>query len=159
MHGLKITTAAELSPIGLRDANAFVARFHRHCRPTWRNGGKFAIAAVADKAVVGVVIVGRPVARLLDDGKTAEVIRLCTSTEAPHGTCSMLYRAAWRAWRAMGGRKLVTYTLATEPGSSVKGAGFRVAAQVLGGYQWDRAGRHRRHADLFLKAKVRWEIA
>jgi hypothetical protein len=128
---------ALIAPICLREANAFVSRYHRHCQATWRNGGKFAIRAVAGAVTAGVVIVGRPVARLLDDGSTAEVIRLCVSPEAPRNTCSMLYRAAWRAWRAMGGKRLVTYTLTSESGASLRGAGFTVTAQVPGA-SWNR---------------------
>ena len=148
-----------LSPIGIREANLFVAQYHRHCCATWRNGGKFAIALRdSSKALVGVVIVGRPVARLLNDDFTAEVLRLCVAPNAPRGACSSLYRAAWRTWRAMGGTRLVTYTLQEESGASLRGAGFTPIAQVRG-HQWNRDGRHREVRDLYDKPKIRWQLA
>lgn len=97
----------ELTPITLREARAYVAERHRHHRPP--QGGIFAVAAASDGEVCGVAIVGRPVARMAADGWTAEVTRLCT--DGTRNACSMLYRAAWRACRAMGYRRLITYTL------------------------------------------------
>src|ERR1051326_91546 len=101
-----------LVPISLRDAREFVRQIHRHHRAP--QGGKFAIAVSDGQKVLGVSIVGRPVSRLLDDGWTAEVIRL--ATDGTKNACSMLYSASWRAARAMGYRKLVTYILDSEPG-------------------------------------------
>src|SRR5690606_2436404 len=63
--------------ITLTEANDFVARFHSHHPPIV--GHKFSIGAVIDDALVGVVIVGRPVSRTMDDGYTAEVTRCCTN--------------------------------------------------------------------------------
>ena len=88
----------------------------------------------------GAAIIGRPVARHLDDGWTAEVVRLVTDS-TPH-VASMLYAASWRATRAMGYRKLITYTLASEPGASLRGAGWRVVGEVRG-RSWDTPTRPR----------------
>lgn len=142
-----------LTPLTLREARAFVARHHRHSRPP--QGGLFAIGVAGGGGeVVGVVIVGRPVARHLADGWTAEVTRLCT--DGTRNACSMLYAAAWRAWRAMGGRRLITYTLGTEPGMSLRGAGWRVVAAVER-RSWHRPGRPR--VDLHpLQERLRWEV-
>lgn len=96
-----------LTPITLAEANAFVKQHHRHHQPT--TGHIVSVAVSDDEKVRGVAIVGRPVARMLDDGFTAEVNRCCT--DGAHNACSMLYRAAWRAVRALGYRKLITYTL------------------------------------------------
>src|SRR5215217_4147919 len=104
----------EVVPVTLAEANAFVARHHRHRGKV--AGAIFSNGATAAGEIVGVVVVGRPVARMLDDGYTAEVVRLCTTGE--RNACSMLYRAAWRAARAMGYRRLVTYTLPEEGGAS-----------------------------------------
>ena len=101
-----------LIPITLREANAYVKRHHRHHKPA--RGCKFTLAVANGDEVCGVAIVGRPVARHLDDDWTAEVLRVCT--DGTKNACSMLYGAAWRAARAMGYRRLVTYTLNTEPG-------------------------------------------
>src|SRR6185437_1547211 len=101
-----------------------------------------------------VVIVGRPVARASDDGFTAEVTRCCT--DGSRNACSMLYRAAWRAARAMGYRKLITYTLAEEGGASLMGAGFKCVGEAGGG-TWNREGRPR--VDMHpTQTKIRWEL-
>lgn len=96
-----------LCPISLAEANAFVAQHHRHHRPV--TGHKYSIACIDGEKIVGVAIVGRPVSRYLDDGWTLEVTRLCT--DGTKNACSMLYAAAWRAARAMGYKRLVTYIL------------------------------------------------
>ncbi len=136
----------------LRAANAFVARHHRHAGPT--RGMKFALGAQQAERLVGVAIVGRPVARALDDGTTLEVLRLCT-TGAPNA-CSFLYGAAWRATRALGHRRLVSYTLGSEPGTSLRAAGWRLVARVPAA-SWDRPSRPRvdRHE---LRERHRWEL-
>ena len=105
------STTALLVPITLREANAFVESHHRHNGRTARNGGKFAVGVEARTrtgegiTLVGVAIVGNPLSATYMDGFTAEVLRVCTSPEAPKNICSMLYSACWRAWRAMGGRE------------------------------------------------------
>ena len=86
-------------PITLREANQFVLNFHRHNKPV--QGGRFAIAACFDDAVVGVAIVGRPVSATLQDGVTAELTRLCVNEDAPKNTCSFLYGRCWRIWQQM----------------------------------------------------------
>lgn len=140
-----------LSPLTLREAAAFVQQHHRHSQAP--QGGLFAIGAASAGEVVGVVIVGRPVACHMSDGWTAEVTRLCT--DGSRNACSLLYAAAWRAARAMGYRQLITYTLASEPGTSLRAAGWRVVAQVER-RSWDRPGRPR--VDLHpLQERLRWE--
>lgn len=141
----------DVVPCTLTDASAFVAQHHRHHRPP--RGGLFAVAVAADSAIRGVAIVGRPVARKLQDGWTAEVTRLCT--DGTPNACSILYAAAWRAARALGWRRLVTYTLPEEGGASLRGAGWRCVGEAGGG-SWSCASRPRvdRHP---LQAKLRWE--
>lgn len=142
-----------LCPVTLREARAFVAQHHRHHEPP--QGGLFAICAAVSGEVVGVAIVGRPVARLLAaDAFTAEVTRLCV-LDAPNA-CSLLYAACWRAWRAMGGTRLITYTLADESGASLRGAGWSLIGEAGGG-KWSR--RNRPRVDLHpLQGKLRWEV-
>ena len=120
-----------LVPVSLKDANAFVAEHHRHHKPT--RGHKFSIGCECDGQLVGVVIAGRPVSRYLDDGRTLEVNRLCTTGE--RNACSILYAAAARAAKAMGYRKIITYTLDTEPGTSLRAAGW-VCMGRAGGKRW-----------------------
>lgn len=140
-------------PMTLSDARAYVTRVHRH-HPA-PAGGLFAIGAAEGDEIVGCVIVGRPVARALDDGFTAEVTRL--ATDGSKNACSMLYAAAWRAARAMGYRKLGTYTLASELGTSLRAAGWKEVGHVKG-RSWDTPSRPRidRHPT---QDKIRWEAA
>jgi len=140
-------------PCELAEANAFVQQHHRHHGPVV--GHRYSIAVADDLGVVrGVVIVGRPVARHCDDGWTLEVTRL--ATDGCKDACSMLYAAAWRAARAMGYRKLITYTLQIEPGTSLKAAGWRCMGTVTA-RSWDCASRPR--VDRYpLQAKLRWEV-
>lgn len=152
-----------LCPVSLREANNFVAGFHRHNGRTARNGGKFAIGAEFGDKLIGAAIVGNPLSATLMDGYTAEVLRVCTSPEAPLGACSMLYQACWRAWRAMGGRKLITYTLQTESGASLRGAGWRVVGQtkpVADGWRKDDHLNSRRNWQPVMgQQKFCWEAA
>lgn len=144
-----------LSPVSLAEANAFVARHHRHHGPVV--GAKFCIGVAARYElgdwVHGVVIVGRPVARVLDDSLTLEVNRCCT--DGKRNVCSMLYGAAWRATRALGYSRLITYTLPAEGGASLRAAGWRVVGEVKG-RSWSCPSRPRvdtaPHQD-----KLRWE--
>ena len=85
---------------------------------------------------MGVAICGRPVARQLDDGYTLEVNRLCT--DGTPNACSILYAAAYRAARAMGYNRVVTYILDTENGSSLKAAGYTCEGRA-GGLEWNGA--------------------
>lgn len=145
-------------PCTLTEAHAFVAAHHRHHRPS--RGGLWALA-VADTGrlvdgapvVVGVAVVGRPVARQLSDGWTAEVTRL--ATDGTRNACSMLYGAAWRAARALGWRKLITYTLPKEGGASLRAAGWTVVGETKS-ESWNRENRPRvdKHPT---QAKLRWE--
>ena len=126
-------------PITWRQAEAFVKAQHRHHGAP--AGCKFAIGLRdATNQLRGVILAGRPVARMLDDGYTLEVTRCCT--DGVVNGCSMLYRAVWGAARAMGYRSVITYTLESEGGSSLRGAGFtRVGA--AGGGSWSRPSRPR----------------
>lgn len=142
-------------PMAIDKANAFVREHHRHSKPV--AVARFAIGAWADDALVGVSIVGNPVARALQDGLTAEVRRCCVSPGAPKGACSFLYSRCWRIWRLMGGCRLVTYTLASESGASLRGAGFRVVAQ-LPARHWDMPGRRRDWQPVYSQPKQRWEL-
>lgn len=142
-----------LTPITLREANAYVEQHHRHHGPS--RGCIVCVAVAEGDAVRGVAIVGRPVARGADDGFTAEVTRCCT--DGARNACSMLYAAAWRAVRALGYRRLITYTLETEGGASLRAAGFKVVGQVAG-RSWSCPSRPRVDTHP-LQDKLRWEVA
>lgn len=150
-----------LCPCTLRAANDFVASYHRHNGRTARNGGKWAVAVEFDDQIVAVAIVGNPLSATYMDGYTAEVLRVCSNENAPKGVCSMLYQACWRAWRAMGGRRLVTYTLPEEGGASLRGAGWRIVGEskpVLDGWRKnDVCNGTRRYQLISGRKKLRWE--
>lgn len=141
------------APIDFADAAEFVRRHHRHHTPPV--GHKFSIAALAEGEVVGVVIVGRPVSRHRDDGSTLEVTRLCTTGH--RNACSFLYGAAARAAFALGYRRIGTYTLKREPGSSLAAAGWKLIGEVAG-RSWDTPTRRRtdKHPT---EPKLLWETA
>ena len=140
-----------LEPVTITEAKRFVARFHRHHNPP--QGALFAVGAGDGEQLVGVAIVGRPVARMLQDGYTAEITRL--ATDGTRNACSMLYSAAWRAARAMGYKRLVTYILDTENGASLRAAGWKCVGQA-GGLRW--TGKRRPEIDLYpAQMKIRFE--
>ena len=124
--------------IKLDEANAFVTANHRHHKPVV--GHLFSIGAVLADKIVGVVIVGRPVSRMRDDGATAEVTRLCT--DGTKDACSFLYGAAARAAFALGYQKIGTYILASEPGTSLAASGWRLIGE-RGGGSWSVPSRPR----------------
>ena len=132
----------DIVPVTLAEANAFVEQNHRHHKPV--SGHKFSIGCADGDRIIGVAIVGRPVSRYLDDGWTLEVTRLCT--DGTKNACSMLYAAAWRATRAIGYKRLITYTLITEPGTSLKAAGWKCIGEA-GGLRW--TGKRRPAVDLY----------
>lgn len=119
-------------PVTFRQACLFVTELHRHNKAP--RGHKFSIGLESDGVLVGVVMVGRPVARALDDGRTAEVNRTCTDGTA--NANSMLYGAAWRAAKAMGYRRMITYTQADESGASLRAAGWVRTAELPARGSW-----------------------
>ena len=144
-------------PCTLREARAFVSAYHRHHRAP--QGGLWCVSAAVEELdalkIVGVAIVGRPVARCSADGWTAEVIRV--ATDGTPNACSFLYGACWRAARALGYKRLITYTLASEPGTSLKAAGWLLVGETSGG---SRSRLSRPRIDTHpLQAKLRWEAS
>jgi hypothetical protein len=147
-------------PIDFDEANALVAQWHRHHKPTV--GHKFSLGVAVPNSdripglkIVGAAIVGRPVARGLDDGWTLEVLRCVT--DGTKNACSALYAASWRVARALGYRKLVTYVLASESGVSVRAAGWKQVGTVTG-RSWNVPSRPRvdKHPTV---PKLRFEVS
>ena len=124
--------------VDLDEANAFVAKYHRHHMPVV--GHLFSIGAAMGDQIVGVVIVGRPISRFRDDGVTAEVTRLCT--DGTKDACSFLYGAAARATFALGFKRIGTYILNTESGVSLRAAGWKMIGE-RGGGSWSVPSRPR----------------
>lgn len=143
----------EITPISLAEANAFVTKMHRHHKAV--PGAKFCIAVSENESVRGVVIVGRPVARLLDNGWTLEVNRCCT--DGAKNACSMLYGTAWRATKALGFRRLITYTMPEEGGASLRASNWRCLGE-RGGGNWNVKSRPRIDTAALLQGqKLLWE--
>ena len=122
---------ADIVPLTLAQARRYVAEHHRHNEPPI--GHRFSIGLERDGELVGVVIAGHPVARKADDGRTLELVRL--TTQGDRNACSRLYSAACRAAFAMGYLRVITYTLAEEPGSSLLASGFVLDRTSTGG-EW-----------------------
>lgn len=134
-----------------KQANGFVASRHRHHPPV--RGDKFRCGAADENGLLrGIVQVGRPVSRMLDDGQTCEVVRLCT--DGCKNACSFLYARAARAARELGYARIVTYILDGESGASLKAAGWTKEGCTQGG-SWDRPSR-RRDGSSPTDKKQRW---
>lgn len=151
MHPPRDRDKLRITPISFREAKAYVKKLHRHHPPP--KGCLFCMAVSLKGEVRGVAIVGRPVARMNQNGWTAEVTRVCT--DGTRNACSKLYGRAWRVVRGLGYLRLITYTLPKEGGASLRGAGFTLVGEAGGG-TWDREGRPR--VDLHpTQVKFRWE--
>ena len=169
-----VSNNLHLVPVSFREAADFVRTWHRHHRPP--TGHKFSTGVALDELLVGVAIVGRPVARRFDDGRTLEVVR--TATDGTRNVNSMLYAAAWQATQALGYRRLVTYThtrvygpVCVEPcehqscsairmsesGASLRAAGWRVVAHRPAKPGWDRPSRPRTDRGVDFMPRTLWE--
>jgi hypothetical protein len=148
-------------PITLKEANSFVENFHRHNGRTSRDGGKFAIGASYCGQLVGVAIVGNPISATFMDGFTVEVLRTCVRPDAPEHVNSFLYGACWRVWQVMGGCRMITYTLRSESGTSLRAAGWEKIADVKVTQQgWrknDHLNNYRKWQPVMGQLKFRWE--
>ena len=147
--------ALELVPVTFREACGFVAMHHRHHKPPV--GHKFSVGVAVGAELVGVIMVGRPVARHYDDGATLEVTRSAVDG-TPHAN-SKLYGAAWRAAKALGYRRLITYTQQGESGASLRAAGYRVVAQRPPRKGWDTPSRRRTAKGLDAIPRTLWEAS
>lgn len=145
--------ALELFPVTFATASKFVDLHHRHARPP--RGHKFSIGVRLAGELVGVVMVGRPIARNNDDGRTLEINRLCV-LEGARNAASCLLGAAARAAFALGYRRLCTYTLQTESGASLRAAGWHVVAEIKA-RQWSCSSRPRPVRKV--EDRLVWELA
>ncbi|MEV8396696.1 XF1762 family protein [Streptomyces niveus] len=143
-----------LVPVRFRDAAEFVRAWHRHHAPPV--GQIFAVGAGDENGILrAVAIVGRPVARHLDNGTTLEVTRTCT--DGTRNANSLLYGAAWRATKALGYTRLITYTQSGESGASLRGAGWTVVAQRPPRRGWHTPSRPRDSRTNDYVARTLWE--
>jgi hypothetical protein len=128
----------KLVPLEREECAEFVNRLHRHHEAVMRD--RFRIGAELDGRLVGIVQVGNPCARALCDGKTLEVVRLCT--DGTRNACSFLYSAAARVAQNLGYSKIITYILDTEDGASLRAAGWHKEADIRG-HTWNTPSRPR----------------
>lgn len=140
-----------LVPVNRDQANAYIKAHHRHSKAV--QGYRFAVGLAVDDQLRGVAVAGRPVARALDDGRTIEILRVCT--DGIRNGCTRLYGACCRAAAALGYHVAVTYTLEAEGGASLRAAGFRPVAQVRD-RQWGCESRPREQREL-IGDRIRWE--
>jgi hypothetical protein len=141
-------------PCTRKQANDFVSLLHRHHKPVV--SGKFALAVVDEQGQVrGVAMVGNPIARPLNDGVTVEVNRV--ATDGCPNACSALYGAAWRIARAMGYRRMLTYILEHEPGTSLRASGWLLDGEVEG-RSWSSKSRPRAIESHPTCGKQRWVV-
>lgn len=141
-----------IAPCFIDEAREFVLRYHRHHKIFV--GAICAVAVAENDLVRGVAVIGRPVASELQDGWTVEITRCCT--DGVRNGCSMLYGACKRIAIALGYKRIVTYTLKTESGASLRASGFRVVADVRG-RSWNSPSRPRVDKNP-LQDKFRWEV-
>ena len=137
--------------VELSEANAFVLAVHRHHKPV--QGHRFSIGVENDGKLVGVAIVGRPVARMTDQKNVAEVTRL--ATDGTRNACSFLYAQCARAAQAMAFSEIQTFILSSEPGTSLKASGWVNRGPSSGG-DWNRPSRGGRRTDQPQEPKVKW---
>ena len=143
-------------PVELAEANEFIRTLHRHHAPVV--GHRFSLGCADELGVLrGVCVVGRPVARLAGSPRdVAEVTRL--ATDGTFNACSILYAAAARACKAMGFRRIQTYTLPTEGGASLRASGWHDEGPAGGG-QWKHTDGKPRRTDQPTETKVRWALS
>ena len=129
-----------------------VEELHRHHKPVV--GHRYSIGCEDSTGLIhGMAIVGRPVARAIDPYRVAEVTRLVTDG-TPH-VCSMLYAACARAADAMGYNQIQTAILDSEPGTSLKAAGWHFD-HMIKGRDWNCPNRGNRRIDQPMCDKQVW---
>jgi hypothetical protein len=150
-----VAVTLRIVPVTFADACGFVGDHHRHHRPPV--GHKFSLGVADGETLVGVAMVGRPVARHYNDGLTLEVNR--SATDGTKNANSMLYGAAWRAASALGYRRLITYTQAGESGSSLRAAGWKVLAERPARAGWTAPSRPRDDRGVDGIPRTLWEAS
>lgn len=146
-------------PLDFKEANEFIYKLHRHHAPV--RGDKIRFGCIDDDGNLhGVIQLARPVSRILDDGKTIEVVRCCS--DGTYNVCSFLYSKAARIAKEIGYKKIITYILQEELGTSLKASGWHLEAENCGGGSWNTPSRKRDLIDgqlsLFEENKPKYPI-
>lgn len=140
----------EIRPITFKQASEFINKYHRHHNATV--GCKFCIGLYHKDSLIGCAVCGRPVSRYYDNGLTCEINRVCVIEGYKNG-CSMLYGACCRIAKNMGYKKIITYTLKSENGASLRASNFICEGQS-GGTHW--TGKRNKAQSIPNEFKKRW---
>lgn len=154
-RALRQAVKLKVVPLHLWQANEMVAKLHRHHKPI--RVAKFSIGASKEGKLVGVAICMRPACPALDDGTVVEVCRL--ATDGTDNACSLLYATCAKIAKLMGYAKITTYILESEPGTSLKAAGWVLEKTGCGGTpQGKRTNRPNGHeiTPVTFMKKQRW---
>lgn len=130
-----------IKPISLKKANEYVINNHRHHNKV--QGHKFSLSVWNEDSLCGVAIVGHPQSRRIDNESTLEVLRLCT--DGTYNACSILYARCAKVAKDMGYRKIITYILESELGTSLKASGWHCEQEKCGGTSWTGQREKERH--------------
>ena len=142
-------------PVRMNIANDFILRHHRHNKPVDHRSHRFSIGIISDQKLIGVAIAGLPIARKNDDGLTLEIMRVCVLEGYPNAN-SMLYARMKRIALLMGYKRIITYTLKDESGSSLR-AVKAIPHEIKTG-RWSRPARPRTDQLVTFVPKIRWEL-
>ena len=140
----------EIKPITFKQSSEFINKYHRHHNATV--GCKFCVGLYDESKLIGCAVCGRPVSRFYDDGLTCEINRVCV-LDGHKNACSMLYGACCRIAKNMGYKKIITYTLESENGTSLKASNFICEGQA-GGTHW--TGKRNKGQKIPDEMKNRW---
>ncbi len=141
-------------PLELKEANEFILKYHRHNKSVI--GHRFSIGLLKDGILIGVGIVGRPVARMLDKKGTLEILRVCI-IEGNQNANSIMYSRIKKISLLLGYTKIITYTLQSESQSSLKAIKAQIIAETKP-QSWNRINRPRNDQEIYFKPKYRWEL-
>ncbi|MEM3839088.1 MAG: hypothetical protein QXF01_00710 [Candidatus Micrarchaeaceae archaeon] len=142
-------------PIKLHVANAFIAKYHCHNKPVDHRGHRFSIGLqTEDGELIGVAVAGQPIAQKNDDGRTLEILRVCVKTGNTNAN-SQLYGRVKVIARLLGYSKIITYTLQSESGSSLKAIGAHIESTINRKSKWSSPARIRKEQELSYQPRLR----
>ncbi|MGB9815843.1 MAG: XF1762 family protein [Thermoplasmata archaeon] len=142
-------------PLRMSVANEFIQKYHRHNKPVDHRAHRFSIGLMDGDKLIGVAIAGQPIAQKNDDGFTLEILRVCVLEGYPNAN-SMLYARVKRIGLLMGYKRIITYTLQSESGASLRAIGAK--GKPIRVSSWSRPARKRSEQPVTMLPKIRWEL-
>ena len=153
-----LVTRLEAVPITLQEASAYIDRRHRHSAGPKFHKFSICLRVPGEPDPVGVAVASTPKARHQMDGETLEINRCCTDPRYAD-VCSCLYARAVRIGRELGYRRLLTYTLLEESGSSLRAVGFQPDGVTKASADgWNSPSRFRDTDRYPVREKIRWVL-